>query len=225
MHACASQGVVSASRVLNPVSLNPSTLHDAPPTPSPSPGRSTSRSTSHSSSRSSSPSSSEDDSEPFMKPYVPVLPTYSPSQLCHHNALDLAAQKFAEVITAEVKPPTIASVYASVRIQTRNCNAGSTAQHPPVASSSMLTPAGPLSDEEIWWVVLRGDSPGVYHGRSVFCPHSFDFYTNYLLPPRTVAQRNTGTSGQVWVKKAGSYDQACHMFSAAIMNHDVFQYF
>jgi len=158
--------------MLNPISLNSSTLHDAPSTPSPSP----SRSSSCSSSRSSSPSSSEDDSDsanPFIKQYVfAVSPTYSPLQLRHRNALDLVAQKFAEAIAAGVEPPPIASVYASGRIRTpqhtRNANAG-----PPVASSSTLTPAGPLSDEEIWWVVLRGDFPGVYHGKLVFCLHSF----------------------------------------------------
>jgi hypothetical protein len=97
--------------------------------------------------------------------------------------LDLAARNFAKALAAGVQPPPIASVYSTIHLYTplptRKANA-----HPspvasssrlttpgpssPVASSSRLTTAGPLPDDEIWWVVLRGDFPGVYFGKLVF---------------------------------------------------------
>jgi len=96
----------------------------------------------------------------------------------------------------------------------------------PVASSSRLEPmpSGPLSNEEAWWVVLHGDFPGTYHGKFMHKIIYLLLHSN-TLHSRVAAQLAAGTLGQVRIRKVGSYDQACRLFSAAVMAGEIVQHF
>lgn len=96
----------------------------------------------------------------------------------------------------------------------------------PVASSSQLQPmpSGLLSNEEAWWVVLHGNFPGTYHGKFMHKIIYLLLHSN-TLHSRVAAKLAAGTLGQIHLRKVGSYDQACHLFSAAVMAGEIVQYF
>ena len=83
------------------------------------------------------------------------------------------------------------------------------------------TPLHPmaLSDEDAYWVVTRGEHPGVYHGRYTFSTSST--LQTKLIGARVAASAALGHQGDRRVIKVGSCDQADRAFTNQYMQGDI----
>ena len=76
-----------------------------------------------------------------------------------------------------------------------------------------------LSDEDAYWVVTRGEHPGVYHGRYTFSTSST--LQTKLIGARVGASAALGCQGDRRVIKVGSCDQADRAFTNQYMQGDI----
>ena len=76
-----------------------------------------------------------------------------------------------------------------------------------------------LSDGDAYWVVTRGEHPGVYYGRYTF-PTSSTLQTK-LIGARVAVSAALGHQGDRRVIKVGSRDQADRAFTNQYMQGDI----
>jgi hypothetical protein len=74
-----------------------------------------------------------------------------------------------------------------------------------------------ISDEDAFWVVTRGERPGVYHGKYVI----YSIRLNELIDIRAAASAALGLRGHRHVIKVGSRDQADRAFTNQYMRGDI----
>jgi len=76
-----------------------------------------------------------------------------------------------------------------------------------------------LGDEDAYWVVTRGEHPGVYHGRYTFSTSST--LQTKLIGARVAVSAALGHRGDCRVIKVGSRNQADRAFTKQYMQGDI----